>query len=151
MARTLLKDERGFTLIEMLVVLTITMVICSTVFFYSQEKLLERTVFQTMNEVELLMRVAQTHAIDNRPVYFEVQNRNEITLRYFDQDNYFYKQKLPEGMTLYLQTPNPRIHFRGNGNIASFGGMTYFYKGMSYRYTVNIGKGRILNGGMVSE
>lgn len=139
-----LRNERGFTLLEMLVVLAILMILCSSIFYFSHDKLNRLTVLKTMDEVELLMRMAQMKAIsDQQPVVFEIRDRTEIIMKYMVGTDIFYRTNLPEGMKLYISAPEPRLHFKTNGNLQSFGSMAFHYEGEMYGYKINIGKGRL--------
>ena len=142
-----LRNERGFTLLEMLVVLAILMILSSSIFYFSHDKLNRLTVLKTMDEVELLIRMAQMKAIeDQQPVIVEIRDRTEVVIKYFVGTEIFYRTYLPEGMKLYITTPNPRLHFKTNGNLQSFGSMAFHYEGEIYGYKINIGKGRLTRG-----
>ena len=67
--RKILQDNRGFTLLEMLVVLTIVLVISSCVVFYSHEKLQNKLDYQLMNYTELLIRMTQMLSIEEQFPY----------------------------------------------------------------------------------
>lgn len=141
-----LRNEQGFTLLEMLFVLAVLMVLCSSIFYFSHEKLNRLTVLKTMDEVELLIRMAQMKAIeDQRPVVIDIYDNTEMIIKYYVGTEILYRAYLPEGMKLYISTPNSRLHFKTNGNLQYFGSMGFHYEGKIYSYKINIGKGRLTN------
>ncbi|ATP41042.1 hypothetical protein CSE16_13825 [Solibacillus sp. R5-41] len=139
-----LRNEQGFTLMEMLVVLAVIMILCSSILYFSHDKFNRLTVLKTMDEVEILMRMAQMKAIEEqRPVIIDIYDNTELVIKYFVGQEILYRSHLPEGMQLYLSAPNPRLYFRTNGNLQSFGSMAFHYEGEIYSYHINIGKGRV--------
>lgn len=137
-------NERGFTLIEMLVVLAIFTVICSTVVIFTTEKLTNYTNEQFIDQTELLIRLAQVKAIETKSNYeFSVFNCREIKVRNFsNRQEILYDQVLPEGIEIFLSTTNSKIIFNNNGNIRSSGSIMYHFNDYAYRFTINMGKGR---------
>lgn len=142
--KRILRNEQGFTLLEMLVVLAIMVILCSSILYFSHDKFNRLAVLKTMDEVELLMRMAQMKAIEEqRPIIIDVYGKNEVVIKYFVGAEILYRAHLPEGMQLYISTPNPRLYFRTNGNLQSFGSKAFHYEGEEYSFYINIGKGRI--------
>ncbi|AWE08005.1 hypothetical protein DCE79_11675 [Lysinibacillus sp. 2017] len=139
------RDERGFTLIEMLVVLTIVMVMSSLLVYYSHEKFQKHLTYQTMNHFELLIRMTQMLAIEERyPHTFTVKNRTRISIKRLEADEELMILDLPIGQEMILTTNNAQLYFRTNGNVRSFGAITYDYGEEAHNYSINIGKGRIV-------
>ncbi len=144
------RDERGFTLIEMLVVLMIVMVMSSVIIYYSHEKFQKYITYQTMNQIELLIRMTQMLAIEQQyPHTFTVTNRKQISIKRIEEKEELMILNLSPKHEMILSTNNSQLYFRTNGNVQSFGGLTYKYGDESHSYTVNIGKGRIVKRGII--
>lgn len=139
-----LRNERGFTLIEMLVVLAIFTVVCSTVVIFTTDKLANYTNEQFIDQTELLIRLAQVKAIETKSNYeFVVFNCREIKVRNFsNRDEILYHQILPKDIEIFLSTTNSKIIFNTKGNIRSSGTVMYHFNDYGYRFSINMGKGR---------
>lgn len=138
------QNEKGFTLVEMLVVLVIFTIICSSVLFFTTEKLKNYTNEQFIDQTELLIRLAQIKAIETKSNYeFLIFNCRKITVRNFSKrDEILYDQELPAGIEIFLTTTNSRILFNNNGNIRSSGTIMYHFNNYAYHFSINMGKGR---------
>ncbi len=141
-----LHNERGFTLIEMLVVLAIFMVISSSLLYVTTEKLTNYTNEQIIDQTEVLIRLAQIRAIETNSMYeLYAFNCRDIKMRSStNKDEILFEQTLPEGMELFISASVGKIRFLPNGNIRSAGSISYHLDGFSYNYSVNIGKGRLI-------
>ena len=139
-------SERGFTLIEMLVVLAIFMVISSSLLYVTTEKLTNYTNEQIIDQTEVLIRLAQVKSIESKSRYeIQVINCQMIRVKHYaDQGEILFEQTLPKGMRIFISTSNYRISFRPNGNGNSAGSMSYHLNGKYYSYSLNIGKGRLI-------
>ncbi|WP_274307356.1 competence type IV pilus minor pilin ComGD [Solibacillus daqui] len=139
-----IQNEKGFTLIEMLVVLVIFTIICSSVLFFTTEKLTNYTNEQFIDQTELLIRLAQAKAIETKSNYeFQVFNCRRITVRNFSQrDEVLFDQELPAGIEIFLSTTHSKILFNNSGNIRSSGTIMYHFNNYAYHFTINMGKGR---------
>ena len=141
----LANDERGFTLIEMLLVLMVVVVISSGVLFFAKEKLVTYTEYQLMNQIELVFRMAQMTAVEKKsPVIFEARYREKIQVRMQNKQDLMYEQYLPEHIKIYLESPSIQVTFNTKGNVSGFGNLYYHYPNLKVNYTINIGKGRII-------
>lgn len=97
-----------------------------------------------MDEVELLIRMAQMTAIEEqKAIVMDVYDNTKLVIRYYVGAEVIDTMQLPEGMEFHVSTPNPRLHFRVNGNLQSFGSMAFYYEEEMYGYKINIGKGRL--------
>jgi competence protein ComGD len=152
--KRVLQDERGFTLIEMLVVLTIVLVISCCALFYSHEKILRKLDYQLMNYTELLIRMTQMQSIEDQYPYMLLPsaNRSKIIIRKSnDLDNDFFVYELPKGHRFELNTSTGYLYFKASGNLKAFGSYKYTIGNEQHRFTLNIGKGRILKGQVIYE
>lgn len=138
------QNQKGFTLIESLLVLSIFMTISSiTVFSLKpQHSVIEDEAFLTQLQADLLY--AQQYAISHQREVSVIFMQNEY--RYYMvmqsaplpiiERNYSTNITLREGtIPLYFK-------FLGDGNVNKFGSFTIYTKKRCYQLTVLIGKGR---------
>ena len=151
--RKLLQDNRGFTLLEMLVVLTIVLVISSCVVFYSHEKLQNKLDYQLMNYMELLIRMTQMLSIEEQfPYMLTAVDRSKIVIRKSNEHhNDYLVYHLPKGHRFEIYNATSYFYFKTNGNLQSFGSYIYNFGKERHRFTINIGKGRIVKGQVTYE
>ncbi|CAH0345721.1 competence type IV pilus minor pilin ComGD [Bacillus sp. CECT 9360] len=139
--------DGGFTLIEMLVVLTIFLLIFSLAsslfphFMKNQET--EQFLRQLSDDIHYAQAYAISHqeftevVIDQKPgttgETYHVRNAMKGKL---------YERKIPKDLVISSGSMNLKITFTPNGNIATVG--TWFIESPlhSYKITFNIGKGR---------
>lgn len=141
-----LHNERGFTLIEMLVVLAIFMVISSALLYVTTEKLTNYTNEQIIDQTEVLIRLAQVKSIETKSMYeLYAFNCRDIMLRNStNRDEILFEQTLPKGMELFISASSGKIRFHPDGNIRNAGSMSYHLDGFKYNFSINIGKGRLI-------
>lgn len=143
--KSIISNERGYTLIEMLAVLFIVSTICFIVFQFSHKKIEDYTYRKTIDQLELTIRAAQMQAIEEQvPIYCNII---EEKLFYIHRGYYIdpiYTQTLPEGMTAFIGTANNRISFNTTGNVYNSGKFRFIVRGKPITYSVNLGKGRFL-------
>ena len=148
-------NERGFTLMEMLVVLAIFMVISSSLLFVTTEKLTNYTNEQFIDHTEVLIRLAQVRAMETNSRYeISVFGCRRLVVRHHaNTTEILHDQPFPEGIKVFIETSSDKITFRPNGNISTAGSITYYLNDSYYDYSVNIGKGRLIlkSVGTVSE
>lgn len=151
--KTLQKNEHGFTLIEMCVVLSVTLLLTGIVGKVSYEKFNEYRIEQYAVFVEFKLREAQNHAIAyNMPIYFR---RTSITLdvRTYDATggeiilsrepipSYIRELRFTRG-----ETNITSINFGGLGNVNSIYKIIIAGDNKSITLNVNLMKGRITRG-----
>ena len=147
--KAILKNEKGFTLMEILVVLAIFLIIHTIIIIYSHEPLVEYTEKQLMNQNELLIRMAQLRSIETlEPHRFWVINCRNIVVKNRSTREFIFEQTLPPHIDMLISTPTSSFIFNTRGNVQDFGGLSYHFGRVSYRYSVNIGKGNILDKGV---
>lgn len=143
--KSFLKNEKGFTLIEMLVVLSIFLVVSSAILLFSHKPFLDYTEKQLMNQNELLIRMTQLISIEKEnPHSFEIVNCRRIRVREKNKEGVIYEQRVPNHIEIFISTPSSSLTFNTKGNAHAFGRITYHFENVSYQYSVNIGKARIL-------
>ncbi|MEK5185576.1 prepilin-type N-terminal cleavage/methylation domain-containing protein [Solibacillus sp. FSL R5-0449] len=137
-------DEKGFTLMEMLIVLFIFLVISSMILYFSQKPLMVYTEKQVMDQNEMLIRMTQLLSIEKgTPHSFEILNCQWIRIKERNTADIVYDQKIARPIDMFLSTPYNRLIFNTQGNVQAFGRLTYHFEDTSYQYSVNIGKARI--------
>src|SRR5690606_17073592 len=143
--KLLLTDERGFTLLEMLIVLFIFLIINSAILYFSQKPLMDYTEKQVINQNEMFIRMAQLLSIETGTSHsFEIINCHRIRIRERNTFNIVYDQRIARPIHMFLSTPNSRLIFNAKGNVQAFGRLTYHFENISHQYSINIGKARIL-------
>ncbi|MGE7981240.1 prepilin-type N-terminal cleavage/methylation domain-containing protein [Solibacillus sp. NPDC093137] len=150
--KLLLTDEKGFTLMEMLIVLFIFLVVNSTILSLSQKPLMDYTEKQVMNQNEMLIRMTQLLSIETGTSHsFEIINCHRIQVMDWTTSNIIYDQRIARPIDMYLSTPHNRLLFNTRGNVQAFGRLTYHFENTSHQYSVNIGKARILEKEVFNE
>ncbi|MER1988337.1 MAG: prepilin-type N-terminal cleavage/methylation domain-containing protein [Solibacillus isronensis] len=143
--KSLVTDEKGFTLLEMLIVLFIFLVVNTAILYISQKPLMEYTEKQVMNQNEMLIRMTQLLSIEKGTSHsFEIINCHRIQVMEWPASNIIYDQRIARPIDMYLSTPHNRLVFNTRGNVQAFGRLTYHFENISHQYSVNIGKARIL-------
>lgn len=138
-------NERGFTLIEMLLVLTIVGVMTSAVLHFSFDQMQRQTYRKTTNQIELAIRMAQMMAMEGQHIiYCEVFNETKFIIRRRPFEEPYYTQDLPEGMKMHITTERGRLQFQPNGNVTQIGKIYFYLNEERLFYTINLGKGRFL-------
>ncbi|MER2046927.1 MAG: prepilin-type N-terminal cleavage/methylation domain-containing protein [Solibacillus sp.] len=143
--KSLLTDEKGFTLLEMLIVLFIFLVVNSAILYFSQKPLMDYTEKQVMSQNEMLIRMTQLLSIETGTYHsFEIINCHRIQVRERNTSTIVFDHRIARPLDMYLTTPNNRLIFNTRGNVQAFGRLTYHFENKSYQYSINIGKARIL-------
>ncbi|MBD8035062.1 MULTISPECIES: prepilin-type N-terminal cleavage/methylation domain-containing protein [Solibacillus] len=143
--KSVLTNEKGFTLMEMLVVLSIFLVVSTAILLFSHKPFLDYTEKQLMNQNELLIRMTQLISIEKEnPHSFEIVNCRRIRIKERNKEGVIYEQMVPNHIEIFITTPNSRLIFNTEGNTNAFGRIMYHFENVSYQYSVNIGKARIL-------
>ena len=130
---------------EMLVVLSIFLVVSTAILLFSHKPFLDYTEKQLMNQNELLIRMTQLRAIEKEnPHSFQIINCRRIVIKEINKEEVVFEQRVPDHIEVFLSTSSSRLTFNTKGNAHSFGRITYHFENVSYQYSVNIGKARIL-------
>lgn len=144
--RSKVTDERGFTLIEMLLVLLIVGVLTTAVLHFSLEQIQRHTYRKAIAQVELIVRSAQALAMEEeRAVYCEVLGGTRFIVKTMLHEPTVYTYDLPEGMQMSIATTGlRRIQFHPSGKITNAGSVHFYFDNHHVYYSINIGKGRFL-------
>ena len=139
----MMRDERGFTLIEMLLVLMIFSIITIIAMSFSYRYVKINQYEHAIEQLKLTLHVAQlTAQQENESVYVYIIEGNSILLTTQFKE-YELIWKIPEGMRVYFHTKNSNIRFNYNGNISEIGTIEIITPEKTINYSINISKGRL--------
>lgn len=139
----MIKEDRGFTFIEMLLVLSIVSIMSFIVFSFAFSKLQPDPFEQAIQQFEFDLREMQTYAMENyaRITCWVSEGVEFQSFRYVNEA--LIKRRFPEGMTVNIYTSNQRIIFNVNGSVANIGKVEFRYKDRKVQYSINLGQGRL--------
>lgn len=138
------KNEKGFTLIEVLLVLSIALVISSTVLFISSSYIDKKSFQLFINQFKLDVYHLQILSIHNG-TYSELVFGDNGT-SYTAKKSFFepvVKRQFPKGITLSKSSSLTEIAFHPNGTIEKFGTLVFNTPNGVILLRVYIGKGRM--------
>lgn len=137
-------NSKGFTLIEVLLVLSIVFVITSSVLFvsssYVQKNSLQLFINQFKLDVYHLQSVSVSDGIYSTLVFDDTRT-SYTTRKSFYQP--LVKRTLPKGVTLSNQSGLSQLSFHPNGSIEKFGTLIFNTPNGDLIFRFYIGKGRI--------
>jgi len=137
------RDERGFTLIEMLLVLMIFSIITMIAISFSYRYVKVNQYEQAIEQLKLTIHLAQLTAQQEEVTsYVRIREENTILLTALYTEHELY-WTLPEGMHVYFHTNNNRIRFNSNGNISEIGKLEIKTPEKTMKYSINLSKGRL--------
>ena len=137
-----MRNERGFTLIEMLLVLMIFSSITIIAVSFSYRYLKVNQYEHAIDQLKLTLHVAQlTAQQENMFVHVHSVGNNVYITTGFKQHK--YKWKIPEGMSIYFYPNRELIGFTGSGNISQIGRVEIKTPEKTIKYSINISKGRL--------
>ena len=139
----MIRNEHGFTLIEMLLVLMIFSVVTIISISFSYRYVKINQYEQAIEQLRLTIHLAQLTAQQEEVTsYVRIGEENKIVLiaSYTEHE---LSWKLPEGMLVYFQTNTNRIRFNSSGNISEIGNLEIKTPEKTKRYSINLSKGRL--------
>ena len=138
-----MRDERGFSLIEILLVLMVFSIITIITVSFSYRYVKINQYEQAIEQLRLTIHVAQLTAQQEELIsYVRIREGNTILLSTAYREHELNWQ-LPEGMQVYFHTNNNRIRFNTNGNISEIGNIEIKTPEKTVKYSINISKGRL--------
>ena len=139
----MIRNEHGFTLIEMLLVLMIFSVVTIIAISFSYRYVKINQYEQAIEQLRLTIHLAQLTAQQEEVTsYIRIGEENKIVLiASFTEHELSWK--LPEGMRVYFQTNTSRIRFNSSGNISEIGNLEIKTPEKTKRYSINLSKGRL--------
>ncbi|MFJ9464673.1 prepilin-type N-terminal cleavage/methylation domain-containing protein [Viridibacillus arvi] len=145
--------EAGFTLVELLLVLTVTMIICSISLALGKAKLDERMVNQFLYQLMLDIEQVQSESIGSGVFsYLEFIDDGKKYKAYtwdgegdslLNARRNFFTRELPEGVTYSYSSPLRQIKIDPQGTFSSFGTLIFITPTGNKSLIINIVKGRM--------
>ncbi|WP_370627158.1 competence type IV pilus minor pilin ComGD [Psychrobacillus sp. INOP01] len=136
-------NEKGYTLIEMLLVLTIVMVVSSSVLFITSTKMKDMEEERFYRQLHLdILRLQAISIGENRYTYLNFPN-NRTQYKAESAGTVWFENDLPKNMRLSDESTLKVISFHPNGNINSFGNLLFETERGVKRITFYIGRGVI--------
>ncbi|MFP3918760.1 type II secretion system protein [Lysinibacillus telephonicus] len=140
----ILKNNHGYTLIEMLIVLFIVVTISSIVFQFTIKLTEKRVVEQFFNEVMLDIQRVQALAIEEgRTITFVFIDNNTYKAYYELGGKSILEKSFPKGIELNIYSNLKKIEFYPSGEIGKFGTVLFNTPFGEKRLIVNMQKGRL--------
>lgn len=137
------RDERGFTLIEMLLVLMIFSIITMIAVSFSYRYVKINQYEHAIEQLKLTIHVAQLTAQQEEVIsYVRILEENKILLTALYKEHELNWQ-LPEGMHVSFYTNHNRIRFNANGHISEIGNLEIKTPEKTMKYSINLSKGRL--------
>lgn len=136
-------NEKGFTMIEMLLVLSIVMVVSSCVVFLTSTKMKDMEEERFYRQLHLdIMRLQAISIGGNRYTYLNFPN-NRTRYKAESAGVVWFEKDLPKNMRLGDESTLKGISFHPNGNVNSFGNLLFVTERGEKRITVYISRGVI--------
>ncbi|WP_083413092.1 competence type IV pilus minor pilin ComGD [Bacillus massilinigeriensis] len=139
------ESQGGFTLIEMLLVLSIAMIIFSAGFLIMKPSfyLMEKTLFMSDFRSDLLL--AQQAAISHQQIVSVniMPSSHTYYIRRTGESGSFYHREYSSNVTISPVTMPSYFQYMPDGNVNRFGSMYVFIGNKALRMTFTIGSGRV--------
>ncbi|MFX3674371.1 MAG: competence type IV pilus minor pilin ComGD [Paenisporosarcina sp.] len=138
------KNDRGFTLIEVLIVLSMVFVISSSVLYVSSSYIKKNSFQLFMNQFKLDVYHLQSLSISNSTystLVFEENGTSYSTRKSFYEP--IVKREMPKGVSLSKRSSLSEISFHPNGSIEKFGTLVFDTPNGVILVRIYIGKGRM--------
>lgn len=136
-------DEKGFTLIEMLLVLSILMVMTSSVIFASTNRLAEIEGKRFFRQFHLDIQRLQTTAIVEEKYAYIRFSENGTKYIASSANAQLFEYNLPSGISLSKESSLKGVTFHPNGSVQEFGKLLFETKKGIKQVTIYIGKGKL--------
>lgn len=137
------ENEKGFTMLEMLLVLSIVMVVSSSVLFFTSNKLREMEEARFYKQLHLDIQRLQAISIGEYS-YTHLTFTNNRTKYVATMSNVLlFEKELPNGMRLSDDSTLKVIAFHPSGNVNDFGNLLFETDSGEKRITIYIGRGVI--------
>ncbi|WP_042345988.1 competence type IV pilus minor pilin ComGD [Bacillus massiliigorillae] len=139
-----INGEKGYSLVEMLVVLSVFLLLISasisTMPKYQGKKELESFLQQFSKDFHFAQMYAINHQIS---VYFSIDYINKTYYaNSIGSDEVIFFKRIPKDIQFMKDSLILRIYFTPIGNVSNFGSWVFESKKVQYIFTVMIGRGR---------
>lgn len=139
----ILRRQEGFTLVEMLLVLAITMMVVMIGYQLSIKHLEQQRTVHVFRQLQMDLHYLQSYAMAHKEtVTYSFINKGSEYNGTLNGGKVILRRKMPEG---YYSNPQHRfkIVYLPNGNVLDFGVLTFHTPEGSKQLYVYIGKGRM--------
>lgn len=139
-----IKVQEGFTLVESLFVLSVTLIIATASAFLLKPQLIsierEKFISQLKADLFFAQQYALSHHID---VYVHIlPESKKYVIHEKLSANHLVEREIPEMITVREESMKLYFFFQSDGNISRFGSFSIYVEKERYRFTFLIGKGR---------
>ncbi|GAB0170575.1 competence type IV pilus minor pilin ComGD [Lysinibacillus sp. CTST325] len=139
-----IKSERGFTLVEMLIVLFIVMCLSAIVVKYSVKAEETRELERFFTQIQLDLQYIQTYSMHQREyisMKFESSSKRYIIKKDFYTE--LYERPFPKGVEVILSTSSIyTIMYNYNGNVMTPGTVYFKTPQGTKKVVITLGRGR---------
>lgn len=136
-------NSKGYTFIEMLIVLAIVMIVSTIALTFSYKKMHMDEFERSIEQFELDLIEIQRYASDNG-VWTYCRVEEKYKLRCYERNNELLLERdYPQRMVINILTSTRRIEFTKDGAIINFGQLEFSLDQQHVFYSINIGKGRM--------
>ncbi|MBD8026080.1 type II secretion system protein [Ureibacillus sp. Re31] len=139
-----IKTDKGFTLIEMLLVLFIVIVVSSFVYKISLTITEKQVINQFFNQVQLDIQSMQALAIEEKKTINVLFSDNNTYKAYYSLDGKkIFERSFPTNIQLNIYSNLKNIVIYPNGEVVNFGKIIFYTPFGERQLIVNIQKGRM--------
>lgn len=122
-------DQRGFTFLELLLVLSIVMILTTVILPFSEKRLHRVTEEDALNQFIATVHEMQLYALTHREhVSLGFKNNGEQYFVTNETGEVIIAREFPEGMRNTKNSPFNRLEFTGTGYMVKTGRMSFFTK-----------------------
>ncbi|MEG0260321.1 MAG: competence type IV pilus minor pilin ComGD [Lysinibacillus sp.] len=139
-----MKNEKGFTLIEMLLVLFVVMSLTGIVMKLTIKTAEDKEMERFLTQLQLDIQYIQIDAMQrDTSLFIKFEEVPESYVVKKDFKTVLYRRLLPKNVTFARTSTLKTIHFTPTGNVRQFGSLIFITPKGNKRVTINIGKGRM--------
>lgn len=136
-------NEKGFTMIEMLLVLSIVMVVSTSVIFFTSTRMKEMEEERFYKQLHLDVQRLQAISIGEYGYTHLTFKNNKTKYEAIMSNVLLFERDLPKNMRLSDDSTLKVISFHPNGNVNDFGNLLFETEKGEKRITLYIGRGVI--------
>jgi prepilin-type N-terminal cleavage/methylation domain-containing protein len=136
-------NEKGFTLIEMLLVLAIVMTITSSVIFIATSKYVEIEEKRFFRQFQLDVQSIQAVAIAEEKYTYIIFLNVESKYVAKSANTILFESEMPAGYRVSTESNLKEVGFHPNGSVKEFGNLIFETKNGTKKLILYIGRGRM--------